>query len=66
MLNYNEKLNENEASIMLRDLHTIKGSARSVGLKFLAKKVHVIEDAFEPIRISLTNKEKISFDINNK
>ncbi|WP_397601655.1 CHASE domain-containing protein [Silvanigrella sp.] len=66
LLNYNEKLNENEASVMLRDLHTIKGSARSVGLKFLAKKVHVIEDTLEPIRISLTNKEKISFDINNK
>ena len=46
-----------EAIIMLRELHTLKGSARSVGLKYFAKQVHLLEDNFEYIRDSVTKEE---------
>nr|BFD31674.1 hypothetical protein GTC16762_12920 [Pigmentibacter ruber] len=66
LTSYSALIKENEASIMLRDLHTLKGSARSVGLKLLAKKVHILEDILEPIRISLINKDKNEFTINTQ
>ncbi|WGL60363.1 CHASE domain-containing protein [Pigmentibacter sp. JX0631] len=63
---YKETIKDADASVMLRDLHTLKGSARSVGLKLLAKKVHILEDTLEPIRLSLVNKDKNSFTINTQ
>ena len=46
-----------EATVMLRDLHTLKGSSRSVGLKYFAKQVHILEDQLEPLRIAVSQGE---------
>lgn len=49
---------------ILRSLHTIKGTARSVGLKLLAKCVHAVEDQLEPLRLTLmgSNSEHVDFE----
>ena len=45
-----KKSDRPEIAILLRELHTLKGAARSAGLKALAKSIHEAEDLLEPLR----------------
>lgn len=54
---YKDKLTRFQAITLLRELHNIKGSARCIGLVFFSKKIHMLEDSLEPVRIAISKND---------
>ena len=54
-----------DALLVLRTLHTMKGSSRSIGLKALAKQVHEVEDGLESLgQLVATKRTSADIDLN--